>query len=563
FSPVGERAYQNFEVGPTAGADYKAGRFGVDTASGEIPPAWVATTDLFRHAGAGNALVRGEIASRGATKVGAYWYNNLLSGPAGAMTDIISNALSIPSLMVRTSLAAGAEAISGVPLAERTATASMVRGMGAAMISGGYHGVKDFIHAFANGVEPIRGEQPRGMVNGKLGMVFEPISRVRVAADSMMFHMAEEMAVHGLAYREAEKEGWQVGTPQYNARVAQLVWDIADELANGTPGVTSSSPRTPVGQFTAGMAGEATRMAKEAVFQEKAPHLIGGLSEARGIDAGILNALVPFYRTIATIAYRGVDMTPIVGQAMLAADLLRGGVFGTGPYADTGSGQGLMTRSPSDRTYLPATQRIGNQILGLSVALAGASLVLMGMMSDAGPDDDKERRAMMDDGWRPWSFITKDAQGKKHYTNIITVLGPAAFPLVFGAAWAGNSQRSAANPDYNAMGAFAMSMRDFAFTQSGLKAYDDALNALGGDKKVKGVELAIAKFATGLVPSIGLMRAITNATDPVLRTPSGMLFKWFEEGSSLNSLASMTAETAMAAIPGLSQYVPEKRNDIG
>ena len=562
FSYAGEQAYQNFEVGPTAGADYRAGRFSLDPATG-LPPQWVATTDLFRHAGARNALVRGEIASRGATKVGAYWYNNLLSGPAGAMTDIISNALSIPSLMVRTSLAAGAEAISGVPLAERTATASMVRGMGAAMISGGYHGIKDFIHAFANGVEPIRGEQPRGMVNGKLGMVFEPISRVRVAADSMMFHMAEEMAVHGLAYREAEKEGWQVGTPQYNARVAQLVWDIADELANGTPGVTSSSPRTPVGQFTAGMAGEATRMAKEAVFQEKAPHLIGGLSEARGIDAGILNALVPFYRTIATIAYRGVDMTPVVGQAMLAADLVRGGVFGSGPYADTGSGQGLMTRSPSDRTYLPATQRIGNQIIGLSVALAGASLVLMGMMSDAGPDDEKERRAMMDDGWRPWSFITKDAQGKKHYTNIITVLGPAAFPLVFGAAWAGNSQRSAANPDYNAMGAFAMSMRDFAFTQSGLKAYDDALNALGGDKKVKGVELAIAKFATGLVPSIGLMRAINSATDPVLRTPSGMLFKWFEEGSSLNSLASMTAETAMAAIPGLSQYVPEKRNDIG
>ncbi|NBQ51997.1 MAG: hypothetical protein EBU49_00230, partial [Proteobacteria bacterium] len=563
FSYAGEQAYQNFEVGPTAGADYRAGRFGVDPASGEIPPAWVATTDLFRNASMGNALVRGEVASRAGNKLGAYWYNNLLSGPAGAMTDVISNAMSIPMLMARTTLASGVETALRVPNAQRTATPEMVRGMGSAMVSGGYHGIKDFIHAFANGIEPIRGEQPRGMVNGKLGMVFEPISRVRVAADAMVFHMAEEMAVHGLAYREAAKEGHRIGTPAFAKRVAEIVSDVATELANGTPGVNPSSNLTPVGQFTAGMAGEATRMAKEAVFQEKAPHLIGGLSEARGIDAGVLNALVPFYRTIATIAYRGVDMTPGVGALMLATDLMRGGVFGSGPYADNGTGQGLMTRSPSDRTYLPATQRIGNQILGLGIATMGSMLVLMGKMTDAGPDDEKERKAMMDDGWRPFCWVTTDANGKKHYTSFITILGPAAFPLVFGATWAGNSQRKQETPDYNSLGAFTMAMRDFVFTQSGLKAYDDALNALGGDKKVKGVELAIAKFTSGLVPSVGLLRAINASTDPVLRTPSGMLFKWFEEGSSFNELSSFMAETAMAGIPGLSQYVPEKRNDIG
>lgn len=65
FSYAGERAYQNFEVGPNAGADYKARRFGVDPANGEIPPAWVATTDLFRNASMGNALVRGEALARG------------------------------------------------------------------------------------------------------------------------------------------------------------------------------------------------------------------------------------------------------------------------------------------------------------------------------------------------------------------------------------------------------------------------------------------------------------------------------------------------------------------
>ena len=563
FSHVGERAYQNFEVGTNAGADYKARRFGVDPDNGEIPPAWVATTDLFRNASMGNALVRGEVASRAGNKLGAYWYNNLLSGPAGAMTDVISNTMSIPMLMARTTVASGVETAFRVPNAQRTATPEMVLGMGSAMVSGGYHGIKDFIHAFANGIEPIRGEQPRGMVDGKLGMLFEPISRVRVAADAMVFHMAEEMAVHGLAYREAAKEGHRIGTPAFAARVSQIVSDVAKELANGTPGANPSSNLTPVGQFTEGMAGEATRMAKEAVFQEKAPHLIGGLSEARGIDAGVLNALVPFYRTIATIAYRGVDMTPGVGALMLATDLMRGGVFGSGPYADTGSGQGLMTRSPSDRTYLPATQRIGNQILGLGIATMGSMLVLMGKMTDAGPDDEKERKAMMDDGWRPFCWVTTDANGKKHYTSFITILGPAAFPLVFGATWAGNGQRKKENPDYHSLGAFAMAMRDFVFTQSGLKAYDDALNALGGDKRVKGVQLAIAKFTSGLVPSVGLLRAINSSTDPVLRTPSGMLFKWFEEESSFNELSSFMAETAMAGIPGLSQYVPEKRNDIG
>lgn len=562
LSHVGREEYLDSGIPATADASYASGLFGEDVGAGELPPKWVSTASLLRGAALNNARVRGELASRAGNKATAYWYNNLLSGPAGALTDVISNAMSIPALMAKTAVTAGVESVLGVKRGDRTATASMVAGMGAAMITGGYHGFRDFITAFANGAEPIRGEQPRGMVDGKMGMIFEPISRIRVASDIAVFHMAETMAIHGLAYREASKEGLRHGSRAFARRVGEIIRDTSEELANGSPVLTPGARPAAVTQSTSGLAGEALRMSKEAVFQEKAPHLIGGLAEARGIDAGILNALVPFYRTIATIAYRGVDMTPVVGTAMLALDLARA-PFDAGPYADRGDGRGILTRSPSDRTYLPATQRIANQLIGVAIAGLGATLVMMGMMTDGGPDDEDERSAMLDDGWRPWSFVTTNPDGTKEYTNFITLLGPAAFPLVFGASWAGSMQRSAADPDYHAVGAFAMAMRDFVFTQSGLKAYDDALNALGGNKRAMAAQLTVAKFTSGLVPSAGLLRAINASIDPTLRSPTGMLFKWFEEGSSFNGLASIMAESAMASIPGVSRFVAEKRNELG
>jgi hypothetical protein len=610
LSPLGQQLYEANLLpirGPEIDARVAAGKFGPDIKAGQVPPEWIATSALW-----GNTKskpVKGELAKRGGEKVGSFWYMNTLAAPAGAMVDIISNALTIPTMLLRETGAMMIERMAGVPREQRTASMEKLYGAVSSIWSSTMNAGRDALDAFAQGMEPIRGEQPRGFTTGKKGMFLETVGRTRIAADVFVNNLTLQMAVHAIAHREAGKTE-KFGTPAYKSLVLTHIRKMSEELANGTPEWvetweeienayfsqpkaqapgsrypygpayprTASDPnarpikqkgasyevRKQVSQSSEGLAGEALRQARENVFQERAPHLVSLIADQRGVAKGVLQAMIPFYRTIATIGYRGaVNLTPM-GLPGMAYDAATAAIADSGPSGRLNSRnpeEHFLVRQPKGREYLPMSQRLGYQMIGMTVAMMASAAFLAGMATGSGPDDEEEKKAMMAEGWRPWSFLTKDANGKNTYTAIVNVLGPLSYPVVFGVAWSETHQKSGVL-DPAAFGAFAASMWDFTFTQSGLKAYKEAFDALEGGRDMAKMKQAVSRYASGFVPYVSLGRAINNAIDDTVRDPRSVVIH-YTGNQGVDEWLSYFAQSAQEGIPGMSSNLPPKRNEIG
>ena len=610
LSPLGQQLYEANLLpiqGPEIDARIAAGKFGPDIKAGQVPPEWIATSALW-----GNTKskpVKGELVKRGGERVGSFWYMNTLAAPAGAMVDIISNALNIPTMLLRETGAMMIERMAGVPREQRTASMEKLYGAVSSIWSSTMNASRDALDAFAQGMEPIRGEQPRGFTTGKKGMFLETVGRTRIAADVFVNNLTLQMAVHAIAHREAGKTE-KFGTPAYKSLVLAHIQKMSEELANGTPEWvetwdeiedayfsqpkvqapgsrypygpayprTASDPnarpikqkgtsyevRKQVSQSSEGLAGEAFRQARENVFQERAPHLISLIADQRGVAKGVLQAMIPFYRTIATIGYRGaVNLTPM-GLPGIAYDAATAAITDSGPSGRLNSRnpeEHFLVRQPKGREYLPMSQRLGYQMIGMTVAMMASAAFLAGMATGSGPDDEEEKKAMMAEGWRPWSFLTKDANGKKTYTAIVNVLGPLSYPVVFGVAWSETHQKSGVL-DPAAFGAFAASMWDFTFTQSGLKSYKEAFDALEGGRDMAKMKQAVSRYASGFVPYVSLGRAINNAIDDTVRDPRSVV-NHYTGNQGMDEWLSYFAQSAQEGIPGMSSNLPPKRNEIG
>ena len=610
LSPLGQQLYEANLLpiqGPEIDARVAAGKFGPDIKAGQVPPEWIATSALW-----GNTKskpVKGELAKRGGEKVGSFWYMNTLAAPAGAMVDIISNALTIPTMLLRETGAMMIERMAGVPREQRTASMEKLYGAVSSMWSSTMNAGRDALDAFAQGMEPIRGEQPRGFTTGKKGMFLETVGRTRIAADVFVNNLTLQMAVHAIAHREAGKTE-KFGSPAYKSLVLAHIRQMSEDLANGTPEWvetweeienayfsqpkaqapgsrypygpayprTASDPnarpikqkgasyevRKQVSQSSEGLAGEALRQARENVFQERAPHLVSLIADQRGVAKGVLQAMIPFYRTIATIGYRGaVNLTPM-GLPGIAYDAATAAIADSGPSGRLNSRnpeEHFLVRQPKGREYLPMSQRLGYQMIGMTVAMMASAAFLAGMATGSGPDDEEEKKAMMAEGWRPWSFLTKDANGKKTYTAITNVLGSLSYPVVFGVAWSETHQKSGVL-DPAAFGAFAASMWDFTFTQSGLKAYKEAFDALEGGRDMAKMKQAVSRYASGFVPYVSLGRAINNAIDDTVRDPRSVVVH-YTGNQGVDEWLSYFAQSAQEGIPGMSSNLPPKRNEIG
>ncbi len=610
LSPLGQELYESNLLpirGTEIDARVAAGKFGPDIKAGEVPPEWIATSALWGNSK--SKQVKGELARRGGERVSAFWYMNTLSAPSGAMVDIISNALTIPTTLLREINATVIERMGGVPREQRTASLEKLYGAVSSMWSSTMNAGRDALDAFAQGSEPIRGEQPRGFTSGKKGMVLETVGRARIAADVFVNNLTLQMAVHAIAHREAGKSE-KFGTPAYRTEVIRNIQAMSEELANGTPewvetwdeiqNAYFSRPRAqapgsrtpygpayprvnpgpdaqpikqkgvpyeirkPVSQSSESLAGEAFRQARENVFQERAPHLVSLIADQRGVAKGVLQAMIPFYRTIATIGYRGaISLTPM-GLAGIAYDAATSLMTDSGPSgrADSRNPQdNFLVRQPKSREYLPMSQRLGYQMIGMTVAMMASAAFLGGMLTGAGPDDDEEKKAMEEEGWRPWSFVTTDNGGNKTYTAIVNVLGPLAYPVVFGAAWSEAHQKGGV-PDAGAFGAFAASMWDFTFTQSGLKAYKEAFDALEGGRDMAKMKQAVSRYLSGFVPYVSLGRAINNAIDDTVRDPRGVVTH-YTGSQDVDEWISYFVESAQQGIPGMADNIEPKRDEIG
>jgi hypothetical protein len=161
-------------------------------------------------------------------------YTAMLSNIAGGLVDIVSNATNVPKTAGQTLIAAGIESAARVPKAERATTINEMRAFGAPMISGFLDGADKATRVFLEGGNPIREEQPQGLLSGKKGLILEAGQRMRIASDQLISTMMNSVGAHMVAYRQADREGLKFGTPEYNSRVGDIAGQVIAKLNNIT-----------------------------------------------------------------------------------------------------------------------------------------------------------------------------------------------------------------------------------------------------------------------------------------------------------------------------------------
>lgn len=501
---------------------------------GDIDAEFLNTYDQFQR-----ALKRGETrealtagAKGGAEIIQRARYASMLSSPAGAVSDLFSNLLNIPRLYIRTALASAFEELVGVPQDQRSATLSELKGLAVGQASGIVQATKDALDVMLHGRDPVATEQARTLVGRRLlgseklatgvGLVAEGGSRLRIASDVLYQHLGETGAAHMMAYRQASREGLKGDA--YAKRVQNLAASITAKLAEsherdehgrlkvGQGGTALPDPETGVISVD-DLAAEARAIAKRLIFQQEmgtAATRFGGL---RGDTA--IGWAIPFYKTLANIAAEGVTMSPLGIVAGTIPDLARTNSAYAGP-------SGHVFARTDNAAVLPASQRLADQALGILISMIGFALVLAGQMTGPGPNDERERRAWLNDGKRPYAWVSTDKQGKKHYTPLTRLIGPLVIPLAIGAAgaeaWRGHPERLMPQEILFDM---AMAVRHEWFKASGLEAFSELLDAAGGEGQLRTREATRlgAGFVGSFVPGSGLLRTIERATDPAVRDP--------------------------------------------
>lgn len=480
-------------------------------------------------------------------------YVNLLSGTASAVGDLVSNAINVPRLAYRTAAASGIEAAARVPRGERATVLAELEGMRAGMVSGAQQGLIEGLGVLWHGGKAVAAEQPRTLISGPKGLLAgEAGVRIRIGSDVFWKHTGRTMAAHMLAHREAFREGLQYGTPEYTQRVADLATSVTTRLGRGD--VTQGGVARK-GAGIEALSKEAEALASRQVFQQDLSGTSKRLAELRGggqESRGMMGFLVPFFRTNANIAAEGLTMTP-AGAVATAADVVQGALRRTGPYArQAGDTASMWTRSGSP-AVLPASQRAAEVSAGLGVmALSGLLTAYgagpLGRYTGNGPVDPRERAALLETGWRPQSWES-GTEGAKTYLPVDRYLGPLAYPVVMGAAFAEHWQRTGTPVSEELLGDIARSLGTYWFRNGGLEAFGDllALGAATNDPAAfqRAQDELLARTAQQFVPLGGLLRTLVNADDPVLRDPQGL---W---------------DRLKAGIPGLSEQVPARRSQSG
>lgn len=488
-------------------------------------------------------------------KAQALRYSSMLGGTASALGDVISNSINVAKLYPRTALAAGMEEVAQifgkVDKADRATTFSEVAGMNAAISSGFIQAGRKALTALTQGVEPVNKEMPKGLTTGKKGLLIETGQRIRVAADVMAQEIGETIGIHMLAYRQATREGFKFGGREYVARTQQLIEQITNALERGEVEQGGTALRDSLtGTVTPdALAKEVKSISRRLIFQQEqgaGAKKIGSLRSVDRNSADVVGLMVPFYRTIANIASEGATMTPGWGAAGIGLDLARSG----GAYAGEAGSKFARTNTAA---VLPASQRAADQVLGVGMAAMAAGLVGNGLMTGAGPKDRNEREAMRNEGWQPYSLKIGDS-----YVPVTRILGPLAFPLVFGAsmkeAWDKEGTWSEQWIDQ-----FAGAVQSNWFTQSGLKAFDELLAMASGEGNDPGKAAARAGagIVSSFIPQGGLARQIAAGMDDTVRDPESIL-------DFIRTSIPKASDIAIEGAPlGLDRPVPARRDDFG
>lgn len=432
-------------------------------------------------------------------KFSSAYYNSLLSGVKTHLRNGIGNSF---NAMSNLATPLGAAPVDVVRAAVTGTPRTVFLGEIPHAFVGSWIGLKQGLHQFAftmkHGFTPktvgraAQGAFDRPRIEIPGGIVTNFPSRALEASDVFFRAIARNQELYAGAYAQARREGLRT-LPKIQRRMADLLTDTGRD-----------------GQR---LVRRAENFAARAVFQEKPGSVTAWLLKAKSPDKPIwqrtlATAIMPFVRTPLNIIRQGLEFSP-AGAVMSAAR--QGGREGT--------------------------QAMGRVALG---TMSTAALVVMaaeGRLSGFGPRNRGEREALFAKKWKPNAVRIGDTWVSFRLFQPFSVAAAAV-----GNAWdrfIDSDQSDSAAEDMVATVAGSVGS---ILDQSFFASLNDVLNAIN-DPDRAGQSLSL--MSQGLVPASGLLRNITQAVDPVVRRPEGIL------------------EAMMTVIPGVSKRVPARLGRFG
>jgi hypothetical protein len=204
----------------------------------------------------------------------------------------------------------------------------------------------------------LAGTEYEGGKLDKLVRKFEGGQRFRFANEMYWLTIAENYAVASIAQREALKEGYTPSSPDYADRVDLWTQTIRngmysergeeeqglyrqktnikeEDVLRPIPGFDGDGVMAPFGPERVdkkrkigpakvqSIVEEAQNMAANVVYQGKMPALDFGFNRTL-YENRLMRFFVMFLRFATRQAYRGAEMTPVLGQTLVLTDILRG-----------------------------------------------------------------------------------------------------------------------------------------------------------------------------------------------------------------------------------------------
>src|SRR5215471_18241112 len=341
--------------------------------------------------------------------------------------------------------------------------------------------------------------------SGAANFLAEGPLRTLEAGDSLIRGAARGAFAHGLAERQAIREGYQGAAKR--ARVDEIVRNF-DEFPE--------------------LFAQADDAAKRVVLQEQRPGgLASGLMSARRGPEGLAMSLVmPFVRTPWNVAAQGAGLTPLgyLGALKAAANGERG----------------------------EAVDRAARATLGTGILGAASMLGANGYLTGGTPQDPSEKSSL-EPNWQPYALRIPHSDGSATFIKYSN-LGPVGVPLAAGAIL-GDAYKQAQSRGQQGLPldpgqtAFRMTagMGRYMVDQTMLQGLSNLIDA------VTDPERKAQNFAEGLTTQFAPYAALGRQLDRTLGTGPRDTREGYQG----------LLDAVMASYPGLSGNVPPRLDPLG
>lgn len=374
------RAMQSFKMlarsGDARGEAVKAylrgggGRETVEEAAAKL-------VDMMDNPGAASRFMRDGAKARTRDMLNEFWINSLLSGPKTHIVNAASNTLTALYTLPEHALTAAIGKVLGTPDRALLVEVSQ-RAVG--MIEGAREGLKLAKHAFLTG-EPSDAITKVETANyhaipGRAGEIIRLPTRALTSADEFFKAVNRRGALNAMAYRRAQAGGGTAAErmQRFQDLVAEPDKMLRDYADNQARYLTFQSPL-----------GEAGR----------------GLTQFINRVPG-LKLIVPFIRT-------PINLLKFAGERSVFAPGLK-------EFRDAWKAGG------NERNQAVARMTMGTGLSALAVSYA-----LDGKLSGGGPTDPRERAALVNSGWQPYSMKLGDRWvSYQRFDPVSMLIGAAA-----------------------------------------------------------------------------------------------------------------------------------------